>query len=454
MTVRIHKKYVDGATKIYGAEFRGAFDFLRAVGKAGLVSLTNPDLAKPTKSGSVINLGAFTDGDGILTGGLMCHEFNVASIDFTTAAPGGGALAAGTYTLYLAADEGGTAGDRRPAASPRLTDKSGAWDVHDPAHPDAYATGTPNADRPDVYLVLLEGIVWDGANITSAFPNQAAWKAMTFWGVTPLTSAARGNFEQIVIGDERQLLLEDLSIDTLDVRVIDVADDGWLFLGTDSTVWGHDGANFHFWGASGHQVHFYDGGADINLYMASQLTLGDNSVITLSGTNSRIVVGAASEIDVDGVVNFENAGALVAKSGGIVQFDDGAKVYFGDQEFTGIPGVGRVYGAMMPRAIAKVGFNGTLVWGFNVDSITKVGTGEYKVNFKRSLGAGGHHGAQVTLHTQSEAINDCEISAVALPLADYVYVGIAKHTVIAGAHALAAEDQDFMVVVWGGELQP
>lgn len=375
----IHQPKYDGLTRLTAAEFEGMTALQMDAFKPGLLSLTNANLARATKSGAVVTCGDFTAGDAIVTGGALCLAWLVRTFDFATAGDGGGPMPAGTYTIYLRLQEYG-AGARSMRCYPSATTEAEVYGVDDAGDPDAWRVGT--VDR-DVYLVVAENVVWNGVDtLTPSTPPDSRTDA---WGAIDLARLGRGTHGEIVIED-RALSFENLDLTTLDVTVLDL--DGILYVSDGSDVWAWN-SYWHF--RSGTDFVCEDGPFLMDLGMAATLRIG------------------GGVIENDGDIEMGSASQIVMNTGSSIIGSPGSYFMLPMTPAATNPIANEATGKHLSRAWALVADDGTLVDGLNVASVTKTGTGEYRVNFGRAL-TGLNYGGVATV----QGIGD--YSAVVAPV--------------------------------------
>lgn len=439
----IHKNYAPGVTRVAAAELRGIADLLRTALRPGLVSLTNPALARPYKvNATTIGLGAFTSGDSIVTGGAVCTAYVTDRIDLATAGDGGGPLPAATYNLYLRVQRAGTAANRVFACYPMVTTGAGAYDVDDPTHADAFRTGQVNYTRPDVYLKLLAGITWDGTQITNAgsfFSNLiTTWGTRNIWGCLDLTDVGRGTAAAVVIGNGRGLSVDQLLVDTFETNHLSILDNGLIECGDNVDVTFGNNPSIRFTGPV-NEIIAEQGGLLFDLGTASEIRLGSGGLLKMLDGS---LVEIAGDMDLlNGAIAQLAAGAsLIGLQGSYIMAPANPAI--------GEPIANEVTGRHLFRALAVVDTDGTLLWGLNIDSVEVTGTGEYTVNFQRNIS--GSYGPLA----QTFGAADVELGARAKTIsAAYVVVQTFKHAVnLSGEHIATAMAAKFVLMIVGGTI--
>ncbi len=414
----IHKERGNLTGEFDAAEFRAMADLFMKLCKPGIVGYgtTATTTAKSTFAGTILTGGAFESGHCLVTGGAVIDEWYTDKIDFALAGAGGAALAAGTYNVYLRLKNCGTDGNRYFKAYPMVTDESEIYGVDYDGDADAFRVGTVDED---VYLVIRSGVVWDGAAFTDQGVDERAGK----FGVIDLTAMGRGPILNVLMGnDDRYIEIDGLMVDELVVDDIKINDNGEIHFGNYARIYAPQNFKFESWGFT--EWIFMNGGAFMDFGQNSRLDFGADSYVRMLNDSHLEILGTAT-LSVAG--NFEK---LV-----------GSSMNLNDQEYTATPSPKGLYGAQQARCIAVVNHDGTLLWGFNVDSVVHVvGSGSYQINMKAQMDST-DYGLIPGLNMNQPS---CTIDAVpAGALTFYV------HTTQGGG----ASDLSFTVNVYGDKLQ-
>lgn len=461
----IYKDKFDAITRLTAAEFEGMTALQKLAMQPGLISLVSTLGNFSVVDDTIVRMNVIADGDAVVTGGGVCLAWLTRDFDFATAGPGGGAMPAGTYVVYLRVAEYGGTGARSLRCYPVATTQAESYDVDDAADPDAWRVGTVN---PAHYLVVRTGVVWSGTAIT----NTGADARAEAFGPLDLTRIGRGDADEIIIGAGRNVRITgDLRADVLRARALSIDDDGIVNLGIAAhlssgvgAVWGLGSSN----ASSATKGYFYLGkGATIQ--GAAGTGAGDPGITIDLQTWGTIIVGDNGEVNLLAGSDLNISGVIYIKDGAIAFFQDGSETYindgsllakvagsqllFGDEDFDGIPEPGEFTGAQMVKAWARVNAAGTVLTSFNIDGCVHVAdSGYYLLSLKRACSATG--GILVTSNGSSG--DDAETSLMAQWYGvggDTIVVRTNQHVVVDGTppqHGVEDRDVAFTVVVIGG----
>lgn len=343
----LYKNYYDLATQIFAEEMDALGKILRQHFTPGLLGAAT--LADITYSGAPNHIATAVDfvaGDLIYSGAALMDAWYDRVVDFLLEGPGGGALPADTYDLVV---------------YPHAVDMGGGRMVYQ-AHLQAVEHNTVDEQ---LYLVVREDVIWDGAQITNPGTDGKYYK----YGLIDLGVMGRGDNGEIIVDGGR------------DVSFVNEV--------------------------------IFDGGAELSA----------GQVLDVKAT-AEISVSGVLDIENGGVQNLRSGGQLLAKSGSNADFEagsvlnmfgntevesggthyqkDGSLFKFQSADFAGTPNVNEFCCAAVPRAGGYITSLGVLSWGWNVDSITHVAdTGNFTVNLKRGFSSAAEYGVVLSVHNNT-----------------------------------------------------
>jgi hypothetical protein len=370
----IYKVFTNDVTQIEGEEMRAIADLLKLGNQPGLIG--HADLADPTIVGTTIALHAFAPDDVIVTAGAFCEAYYADVIDFATAAPGGGPLPAGAYTIYVQIMGTGTV-NRVYQCYPLASKESAVYECDDPAHSDAYYLGTV-----DEYKYLVVGTVtWNGTDTLGGLVDSRTGK----WGVADFALLGRGSDDEVWVDGARDWRFKVPVYFDRATRVMasgSLQVDDYLAIGqigftpiinilADCTMLTGDS---FWWSMQGDTI--------INQIPGVGLTLSFNDLSAINmftGSKITIPTGGAPEF------LFE----VMAGPPQVMQIDGAiVPLVFKEADFAGTPAKNQITGASIIKAWAKINDDGSIESSYNVDSVTHGAVGEYVVNYLRDFDGG------------------------------------------------------------------
>jgi hypothetical protein len=368
----LYKNWTPRVTKISAPEADAIARLLQLHNAPGLIG--HADLAKCLRSGTTMTCHAFDAGDKILTGLAVCESYQIAGVDFATAGNGGGALPAGTYSIYLDVIQS-TGAAKRYLCFPRAVN--------------AAAILQPD---PKIYLIVRTGVIWDGEVITDQGEDARAGK----WGPLDLTALGRGDDDAVLVGDDRDWRFAGPVY--FDGAVFSTAQTGinaeqYLSLGSltgggifnildDSTFWTGDNFDWILYGAMT---------LDATSHPLKQI-MGNGSILQmLNGAKIQSVAG-------------ETLHDLLTFGSGLATINDATPLAFESCVLAGTPIKNQFHGAAQVKARARVSADGSIISSLNIYGVTKSATGVYAVVYKRRFAASDDYECQVTAASDAKVI--------------------------------------------------